>query len=184
MRAFFNGLVLGLILGAGALWFYTSSYTIPEMLEVDKRAVERAGKAMKSAQNAAERAGEALKSAQSAAERAKLALAARLGALELRADEIKKEMAETGKVVRRRARDLGDAIADAAADARITAAVKAKLATDPELPALGISVNTTAGRVTLAGAVAAPELVGKSVALALETEGVREVVATLQVTGK
>ena len=168
MRAFFNGLLLGLILGVGALWFYTSSYTIPQMQEVEQRAVERAAKAQQSAQ--------------SAAERAKQAVAARLGALELRADDIKKEIAETGKVVRRRARDLGDAIADAATDAQITAAIKARLATDPELPALGMSVNTTAGRVTLAGAVAAPELVGKAVALALETEGVREVVATLQVT--
>jgi len=167
MRAFLNGLLLGLIVGVGALWFYTSGYTIPPVQEAERRAAVQAGKALESAQNAAERA--------------KQALAARLDALELRADDIRKEVAETGKVVRRRARDLGDAIADATADARITAAVKAKLAADPELPALGISVDTTAGRVTLAGTVASPELVGRAMALALETEGVREVVATMQV---
>jgi osmotically-inducible protein OsmY len=174
MRTFFNGLLLGIIVGAGALWLYTMNYTTLNMQEAQRRAEAQTSKA--------------LTTAQSAAERAKQVLAARLDALELRADEIRKEAAETGKVVRQRARDLGDAVADAAVDARITAAVKTKLAADPDLSALGISVNTTAGRVTLAGAVAAPDLIGRAMALALETDGVRAVVSTLQVrqaeTGK
>ncbi|MGQ9695827.1 MAG: BON domain-containing protein [Thermodesulfobacteriota bacterium] len=55
------------------------------------------------------------------------------------------------------------------------------LAADPDLSALSISVSTAAGRVTLSGTVGSPELIGKAVALALETEGVREVVSTLKV---
>jgi osmotically-inducible protein OsmY len=167
MRTFINGLLLGLILGAGALWFYVNTYTIPGMQQAEQSARVQAGKALQSAQDAAERA--------------KQALGARLDALDLRADEIRKEAAATGKVVRQRARDLGEAVADATADARITAAVKAKLAAEPDLSALAISVDCTAGRVTLAGSVASADLVGKAMALALETDGVRGVVSTLQV---
>ncbi|MCC7326283.1 MAG: BON domain-containing protein [Burkholderiales bacterium] len=167
MRRFFNGLLLGIIVGAGALWSYIRAYPVSAPLEAERRARAQASKA--------------LESAQSVAEQAKQALPATLEALELRADDIKAELAATGKVVRQRARILGDAVADATADARITAAIKAKLTTDPELSVLVISVDTTAGRVTLAGTVAAPDLVGRAMALALATEGVREVISTLQV---
>ncbi len=167
MRRFLNGLLLGILVGAGALWFYGNSHPIPGMHEVERRAGVQAGKALESAQDAAEQAKRGLPGA--------------LDALELRADDIRKEFADTGKVVRRRARDLGSAVADATADARISAAIKAKLAADPELSALGISVNTTAGRVTLAGTVASPDLIGRAMTLALETDGVDGVVSTLQV---
>ncbi len=163
MRTFFNGFLLGIIVSAGAVWFYARTYPIPTMDEAEKRSAGEAGKTPASPQPTAEQAKQDT-----------------LDALELRADEIRKEIAETGKVVRRRARDLGDAVADATADASITAAVKAKLTADPDLSALDISVDTTAGRVTLAGTVAAPELIGRAMALTLRTEGVREVVSTLQ----
>lgn len=90
-------------------------------------------------------------------------------------------MADIGKVVRRSARHLGNVVADATADARITTAIKAKLAANPDLSALDISVDTPAGRVTLAGKVASPELIGRAMALALETTGVDGAVSTLQV---
>jgi len=167
MRKFLNGLLLGVILGAGTLWFYLGPHSIPGMQETERLARVQAGKALQSAQDAAERAQQVL--------------GARLDALDLSPDAIRKEAAETGKVVRQRARDLGEVVADATADARITAAVKARLAADPELSALAITVDTTDGRVTLAGTVAAPELVGRAMALTLETEGVRAVVSTLQV---
>lgn len=167
MRTFFNGLLLGMVVGAGALWYYGSSHPIPGMQEAQRGARVQVGKAVESAQGAAERAKEALPGV--------------LDALELRADEIRKEVGETGKVVRRRARDLGSAVADATGDARITAVIKTKLAADPELSALGISVDTTVGRVTLAGTVASPHLIGRAMALALETDGVDGVMSTLQV---
>jgi hyperosmotically inducible protein len=100
---------------------------------------------------------------------------------DLKAEDIKEELARTGKVVRKKAKELGAAVADATADARITAAIKAKYAVDPDLSAWSISVNTTDGKVTLAGTVSSYERIEKAINIALETEGVREVVSTLQV---
>ena len=84
-------------------------------------------------------------------------------------------------VVRRKAREIGEAAVDAALDARVTATIKAKLAADADLSAISIAVATTAGRVTLSGTVTSPELIGKAMTLALETDGVREVVSTIQI---
>ena len=55
------------------------------------------------------------------------------------------------------------------------------MAADPELSAVEISVNTTDGIVTLSGKAASPEPVGRAMLLALETNGVREVIGTLRV---
>lgn len=99
----------------------------------------------------------------------------------LDSEAIKEELGRTGKVVRQLAREVGTAVAEATADARTTATIKAKFVTDSDLSALSISVNTTNGVVTLSGTVSSYELIGKAMLLALETEGVREVVSTLQV---
>jgi osmotically-inducible protein OsmY len=93
---------------------------------------------------------------------------------------IQQELERTGKVVRKKAQEIGTAIADATADARTTAAIKAKLVKDPDLFALSVSVNTTEGVVTLSGSVSSPEQIRKAMELALETEGVREVISTIQ----
>lgn len=106
---------------------------------------------------------------------------AKMTAWHLRGEDIKEELAATGKVLRRSVREAGTALADASADAAITAKVKAKLALDRDLSALAISVNTTDGRVTLAGNVASHDQIGKAMLCALETDGVREVVSTLTV---
>ena len=100
---------------------------------------------------------------------------------EIRTEDIKEELAKTGKVVRQKAREAGAAIADATADARITGAIKAKLIGDPDLSALKISVDTTDGVVTLAGSVSSEEKIAKAMNLALSVDGVREVLSTLQV---
>lgn len=99
----------------------------------------------------------------------------------LRTEDIKDELARTGRVVRQKAQDAGHAMADATADARITAAIKGKLLANPNLSALSISVNTTAGRVTLSGTVSSPDKIREAMQLALDTDGVQEVVSTLQV---
>ena len=83
--------------------------------------------------------------------------------------------------MRKKAEQVGAVLADATADARITATIKAKLVKDPTLSALAISVNTTGGVVTLSGSVAGPEEIKQAMKLALETEGVREAISTLQV---
>ena len=66
----------------------------------------------------------------------------------------------------------------------VTAAIKAKLVASRDLSALNISVSTTAGVVTLSGHVSSPENIGKAVLLAMQTDGVREVISTLQVKAK
>ena len=98
----------------------------------------------------------------------------------LDADRIKEELARTGRIVRQKAGQTGAKVADAAADAQITAAIKTKLAVDPDLSALGISVNTTRGVVTLAGLASSHEHIRKAMRLAVQCDGVREVVSTIQ----
>jgi hypothetical protein len=100
--------------------------------------------------------------------------------LDLKPQDLKDELARTGQVVRRTAREVGKAVADATADARITAAIKAKLVANPTLSALSISVNTTTGIVTLSGMVPSVDAIAQAMTLAMETDGVREVISTLQ----
>jgi osmotically-inducible protein OsmY len=158
MRAFI-ALVLGLIIGAAVVWYYLTYQGTPRL------------------QTAQDKVGAAAKSAREAVQD-------QLRVLDLRSDDIKDELARTGRVVRRKAREAGQAIADATADARITGAIKTKLLTSRDLSALDISVNTTAGVVTLSGHVSSPDNIGKAMLLAMETDGVREVVSTLQVRAK
>ena len=92
------------------------------------------------------------------------------------------ELRQTGRVIRRKAGQAARKIEDATEDGRTTAAIKARLALDPSLSALEISVDTTDGRVTLAGKVNSPEDVARAMQIALEQENVTEVVSTLQVS--
>jgi len=149
-------LVLGALIGAAAVWFYSTNQ----------------GK------STARTTGEQI---ESATKSARDTIQDKLKVLDLRSDDIKDELARTGKVVRRQAREAGQAIADATADARITGAIKGKLLADRELSALSISVNTTEGVVTLSGTVSSAENVSKAMLVAMETDGVREVISTLQV---
>ena len=115
------------------------------------------------------------------AERLKEAIHEKLKNFSLRGDDIKEELSRTGKVIRQLARELGANVAEVTADARVTGAIKAKLIADADLSALSISVNTTYGVVTLSGTVATYDEIGKAMLLALETDGVREVISTLQI---
>jgi osmotically-inducible protein OsmY len=108
----------------------------------------------------------------------------KLKVLDLRTNDFKDELARTGQVIRRKAEETGHLIADVTADARITGAIKAKLLASHELSAFSISVNTTNGIVTLSGTVPSLEAISKAMMLALETEGVTEVISTLQVKAK
>jgi len=95
---------------------------------------------------------------------------------------LKDDLAHSTEAVQEKAKKAGAAIADAATNARITAAVKTKLSTELGLSALGdISVDTTDGLVTLSGTVSSKEEVNKAVKIAAGTEGVRQVISTLQV---
>jgi hyperosmotically inducible protein len=108
-------------------------------------------------------------------------LDARLTAWHLGGDDVRDELGRTGKVLRRQARDFGATMASASSDTAITTKIKAKYALEHDPSMFGISVNTTDGRVTLAGDVASHAQIGKAMLIALETDGVREVNSTLQV---
>ncbi|MEI6786374.1 MAG: BON domain-containing protein [Verrucomicrobiota bacterium] len=152
-------MALGLTLGGAAVWFYIN-YGKDLRLQSAGQKVETAAKSVRNASTN------------------------ELQVLHLRPDDIKDELARSGQVVRRAASDAGRAIADATADARVTAAIKGKLLASRDLSALNISVNTTAGIVTLSGAVASSEHISKAILLAMQSDGVREVVSTLQVRSK
>jgi osmotically-inducible protein OsmY len=158
MKAFF-ALIVGLTIGGAVVWFYS--------IYRDDARVRSAGQ-----------------SVETVAKSARDAATNELQVLHLRPEDIKDELGRTGQVVRRAAAEAGHAIADATADARTTATIKAKLLTSRDLSALDISVNTTAGVVTLSGSVASTEHISKAILLAMETSGVREVVSTLQVKQK
>jgi hypothetical protein len=153
---FLLSLILLVLIGVGVYWFLAAP---PERSQIEQAGNDLAA----------------------SAERMKEAVQDRLGDFSLRSDDIKQELEKTGKVARKKAKEIGTAVADATADARITGAIKAKYVGDPDLSALSISVNTTDGIVTLSGSASSHESIGKAMLLALETEGVKEVVSTLQV---
>lgn len=115
------------------------------------------------------------------AEGGKVVREARKALSDLDVDGIAEELKRTGQVVRRKSATMARKVAEATEDARTTASIKARLALDPELSALEISVDTTDGRVTLAGKVDRPEYVARAMRLALEEDNVEEVISTLQV---
>ncbi len=149
-------LILGIALGAGALWIYS-----------DQQAKQRLQKAGSELQTATREAGAVVQD--------------KLRSLNLGTNDIRQELEKTGQIVRTKARAAGAAISDATADARITGEIKAKLVAHQHLSALNISVNTTAGVVTLSGAVASDDEISQAMMLAMDVEGVQKVISTLQV---
>ena len=152
-------LFMGLIIGAGGVWFMGSSHGKSAMRSTSEQ-IENSGKA------------------------ARDSIQERLRAWDLRPEDVKEDLAKTGEVIRDRARQASQAIADGTADARITTSIKTKLLTNKDTSALNISVNTTAGVVTLSGPVNSTEEISKAMVLAMDTEGVRRVISTMQVKAR
>ena len=165
MRGFFNGLIVGIVLGAVGFWFVQKkAQEHPEAQQRYEQSISNAGAA---ASDTAQNMSDAFK--------------AKLDTLDLRTDQIKDELSRTGKVVRRKAEDIGDKVADAASDARAITEIKAKYAMDKTLSAWSISVECSQGHVTLSGTVSSPDDIGRAVAVALEADGVRDVTSTITV---
>jgi osmotically-inducible protein OsmY len=149
-------LIVGIVIGAAALWYFNTSDGQAQA----KKAGEQIGNVAASARDTIEE---------------------KLRTLKISTNDIKDELAHTGAVVRRKAQEAGHALADATADTRTTAAIKTRLLAHPDLSSLGISVNTTGGIVTLSGSVSSPDEISKAMLVALETDGVQQVISTLQV---
>ena len=152
-------LLVGAALGIAAVWYFNHNKNNSQFAT--------AGQEIKStAQNAGD------------------ALADKLRGWHLDRENITNELARTGKVIREKADAAGKTLKYATADARVTAAIKAKYLKDSDLSAWDIHVSTTDGIVTLSGTVATPDLVGKAMGEALETDGAQQVISTLQVKPK
>jgi len=152
-------LLLGLVIGAGGVWFYGTSR--------GKSAAHSTGQQIETATKSA-----------------RDTLQEKLGLVDLRPDDIKEDLARTGQVIRNKAREVREAIVDGTADARITTSIKTRLLANKDTSALNISVNTTGGVVTMSGPVNSTEEISKAMLVAMETEGVRKVISTMQVKAK
>jgi hyperosmotically inducible periplasmic protein len=165
MRAFFNGLVLGIIFGVIAYWYFQKQAAVHP--EAEQRYEQAAAQTMSNATVTAHSMSDAL--------------AAKLETLDLNTDQIKDELSKTGEVVRRKAQDIGAAAVSTASDARAVAEIKSKYAMDSSLSAWKISVSSNQGHVKLSGTVKSTDDIGKAIALALDADGVRDVTSTIEV---
>jgi len=149
-------LIVGIAIGGAVVWYHNS---------------HQHDTSLQSARNNIENAASSTRDA----------IEDKLKSWHLTGSDIKDELARTGKVIREKSAVVGQKISDATADARITASIKAKLVADSGLSTLKISVSTTDGIVTLSGAASSVEQIGKAMAVALEVEGVKQVISTIQV---
>lgn len=115
------------------------------------------------------------------AKSAKAAVTAKLAEWNLTPDEISKDLARSGEIVRTKAEAVGNSIASTTANARIVTTIKSKYTLDKELSGRAIAVACDNGHVTLSGSTTNPALIAKAVALALDTDGVTQVTAKLVV---
>jgi osmotically-inducible protein OsmY len=155
----FLALLAGVVIGIAAVWYVNH--------DKHKSQLQAAGEEIKTS---AQSTGSAIND--------------RLRSLRLDRDSVTNELTRTGRVIREKANQTGQAISDATADGRTTAAIKSKLVRDSDLSVWDIHVSTTDGVVTLSGSVSSLELLGRAMELALETDGAREVISTIQVKPK
>jgi hypothetical protein len=108
------------------------------------------------------------------------AIERKLAEWHLTGDDIKRDLEKTGQVVRTKTQAVGEKIADG----RIVTVIKAKYVLDRDLSAIDISVGSHDGQVDLGGSVTSPDLIGKAIALALDTDGVHGVTSKIVVVPK
>jgi uncharacterized lipoprotein NlpE involved in copper resistance len=96
-------------------------------------------------------------------------------------DDIKADLAKGGRVVRSKAAAAGASTSAMFDNAKVVTVINAKLVGDAQLSALKINVDADQGVVTLKGTVKSPELIGRAIALALDTDDVTQVVSLLTV---
>lgn len=164
MSGFFKGLILGTLLSAAGFWFVLmKSLEHPAAQSHQHEAVASAPKDTNSVSGLTN------------------ALNIKLNAFELGTGQIRSELKQRGEIVRRKPRDIGETATGPDSDNRAMADIKAQFLADARLSAWRISATCAHGHVTLNGTVASADDIGKAVAIALESEGVRDVTSTLQV---
>ncbi len=106
------------------------------------------------------------------------AISEKLKEWKLTPDDIREDLKRGKEIVRTRAKQAGAELSDA----RIVTVLKAKYVLDRDLSALDINVEAYRGQVTLDGTVANVSLIGHAIALALDTDGVTDVISRLKVS--
>jgi osmotically-inducible protein OsmY len=95
--------------------------------------------------------------------------------------DIKADLEKGGRIVRNKTVAAGEKVATVADNARIVTVINAKLVADSDLSALKINVDADAGTVTLKGTAKSHAFIGKAILLALDTDGVNQVISLLTV---
>ncbi len=163
--------ILGLAIGAVALYYYQRQ---PLAGSTGERVAATTGNVTVAARESADRAVDKTRAAASDVSEA---VQQKMRDWNLTPENIRAELARGKEVVRENAARAGDKIADA----RIIAMIKARFILDRDLSAMDIDVDSRDGRVTLNGSVGSEAALGKAVALALDTDGVRNVSSRLTV---
>ena len=115
---------------------------------------------------------------------AKDTFAAKLADWKLSPSDIKADLEKTGRVVRSKAAAVGAKTGEVFDNARVVTVINAKLVADGQLSALKINVDAADHMVTLRGNVGSVELIGRAITLALDTDGVNQVVSHLNVSAE
>jgi osmotically-inducible protein OsmY len=147
-------LLLGAVLGVAVYWYAFEGRRDPRVREAEEEVARSMSKM-----------GEAIRDT----------------VAEIRVEDIREELARTGRVVRQTARSATSVFTGDEQDARITATIKDWYANDPLLKVQSIAVKTKGGRVTLSGTVGRAEDIARAMQLAMQCPGVVEVASDLQV---
>ena len=166
-------LLVGAILGGAAVWLWL----VPVPASTIAGGDPPSARPSETPSALERRANEARDSIREGAEDLADEIRDRLDAWDLEPEDVREDLERTGSVVRRRAREVAGDVSDRWIETRI----EGRLAVDPDLSARRIEVHADAGRVTLEGTAASPELIGRAVALALDTDGVDAVESRLEI---
>lgn len=171
MKNFFIALLLGAAIGAGAVWYVNEKKQEPQSQAPPPPPKSSMGQTVDDIKKSVGEKTDSLRTA----------IDAKLDAWHLKSDDIKQELSAKGKVIRRQTREAAEEVKDATKDAAVTTKIKGKYALDKEVSALNVSVNTTEGVVTLSGTASSYDAISKAMLIAMDTEGVKQVVSTIQV---
>ena len=111
----------------------------------------------------------------------KNAVSDKLTEWKLTPSDIGRDLEKGSRVVRNQTVAAGEKVASVADNARIGTVIKAKRVGDSDLSAFKIDVDADAGVVTLKGTAHSPGSIGKAILLALDTDGVTQVISLLTV---
>lgn len=112
---------------------------------------------------------------------AKDAIGDKLKEWKLTPADLKADLAKGTRIVRSKAVTAAAKTGTMFDNAKVVTVINAKLVGDSKLSALKINVDADQGVVTLKGTVKSPELIGRAIALALDTDDVNQVVSLLTV---